>query len=117
MQQGHLYAIPSPLTQLPPTYPQTPNLTPETLPQEYQELVAQFKRHEQQLYQFCEEKVTLAHHAADLIQQHQKELEAVSGGQLPGWQGGVECVVLGGVVGTAQQGCVEKHHPRTPQLL
>lgn len=46
-------------------------------PQEYQELVAQFKRQEQQLYQFCEEKVTLAHHAADLIQQHQKELEAV----------------------------------------
>lgn len=46
--------------------------------QEYQELVAQFKRQEQQLYQFCEEKVTLAHHAADLIQQHQKELESVS---------------------------------------
>lgn len=43
---------------------------------EYQELVAQFKRQEQQLYQFCEEKVTLAHHAADLIQQHQKELES-----------------------------------------
>jgi hypothetical protein len=47
--------------------------------QEYQELVSQFKLYEQQLYQFCEEKVTLAHHAADLIQQHQKELEAVSG--------------------------------------
>jgi hypothetical protein len=46
--------------------------------QEYQELVSQFKLYEQQLYQFCEEKVTLAHHAADLIQQHQKELEAVS---------------------------------------
>jgi hypothetical protein len=46
--------------------------------QEYQQLVAQFKRQEQQLYQFCEEKVTLAHHAADLIQQHQKELESVS---------------------------------------
>jgi hypothetical protein len=40
--------------------------------------VSQFKLYEQLLYQFCEEKVTLAHHAADLIQQHQKELEAVS---------------------------------------
>jgi hypothetical protein len=57
--------------------------------QEYQELVAQFKRQEQQLYQFCEEKVTLAHHAADLIQQHQKELESVSGsGVGPGCSGG-----------------------------
>ena len=65
----------------PPPFPKTPSL------QEYQELVAQFKRHEQQLYQFCEEKVTLAHHAADLIQQHQKELEAVSGSC---W-GGVWC--------------------------
>lgn len=46
-------------------------------PQEYVELSTQFKRLENQLYQFGEEKVTLAHHALDLIKQHQGELDEV----------------------------------------
>jgi hypothetical protein len=47
-------------------------------PQEFAELTAQFKRQELLLYQYCEEKVTLAHHALDLVTQQQKDLERVS---------------------------------------
>lgn len=45
--------------------------------QDYSELVAQFKRQELLLYQYTEEKVTLAHHALDLVTQQQKDLERV----------------------------------------
>ncbi|WIA16715.1 hypothetical protein OEZ85_013370 [Tetradesmus obliquus] len=46
--------------------------------QEYLGLVASFKRQEALLYQFSEEKVTLAQHALELITNHQRELDATT---------------------------------------
>lgn len=46
--------------------------------QDYAELTAQFRRQEALLYQLSEEKVALAHHALELITNHQRDLEATT---------------------------------------
>jgi hypothetical protein len=70
--------------------------------QEYQDLLGTFKRQELLLYQYCEEKVTLAHHALDLVTQQQKDLERVRGSAVQC----VRCSALGSGVACVTVECV-----------